>query len=505
MNFTVSANTAPQSGPLNTAWLQKDGWDDFGFKTMFKLTVYGSQGEPYVVGDVKIGEVGQVSGRPAIPSEFERLNKHFFSLGQDVSYYVTLTQMPPELREALLRDLNDTAADRGLFDRVRSENVYQTSLLRYVQAVTVRRQFARVLKGEASLTSFHFEYCSVNSTIAGQLKLTFKVRPESVPPTNLHVLVGSNGVGKTHHITQMRDSRTFRPIEHGVSDIERDNDNHEQENYFAQIVALSVSAFDNQELASVNQNRKDGISVKVVNIAQPDDAGNVDGASRLSLMRSAFVVAAMSAMNGARRERFQEALQILMSDTVFEQSGVLSVVKSTQAMPGESQFERVFDQLSAGHRAVLIALTNLVLHVEERTLVLIDEPETHLHPPLLSAFVRAVSNLMASRNGVAIIATHSPVVLQEVPKACVWKLRRSGEFSVAQRPQIETFGENVGILTHEVFGLEVTSAGFYRMISELVEAGRSYSDIIEGFDEQLGSEARAIVSSLVAVRDHTLS
>ena len=61
-----------------------------------------------------------------------------------------------------------------------------------------------------------------------------------------------------------------------------------------------------------------------------------------------------------------------------------------------------------------------------RTLVLLDEPEAHLHPPLLSAFTRALSDLLIYRNGVAIIATHSPVVLQEVPKSCVWKLRRSG-------------------------------------------------------------------------------
>lgn len=59
-----------------------------------------------------------------------------------------------------------------------------------------------------------------------------------------------------------------------------------------------------------------------------------------------------------------------------------------------------------------------------KTLVLIDEPESHLHPPLLSAFIRALSDLLLDRNGLSIIATHSPVVLQEVPKRCVWKINR---------------------------------------------------------------------------------
>jgi predicted ATP-dependent endonuclease of OLD family len=51
---------------------------------------------------------------------------------------------------------------------------------------------------------------------------------------------------------------------------------------------------------------------------------------------------------------------------------------------------------------VLLTITRLVETVEERTLVLLDEPEAHLHPPLLSAFVRSLSDLLINRNGVAI-------------------------------------------------------------------------------------------------------
>ncbi len=58
-----------------------------------------------------------------------------------------------------------------------------------------------------------------------------------------------------------------------------------------------------------------------------------------------------------------------------------------------------FDRLSSGHAIVLLTITRLVELVEERSLVLIDEPEGgHLHPPLLSAFVRALSDLLVQRN-----------------------------------------------------------------------------------------------------------
>ncbi|MNT13069.1 hypothetical protein D3C72_1480250 [compost metagenome] len=139
--------------------------------------------------------------------------------------------------------------------------------------------------------------------------------------------------------------------------------------------------------------------------------------------------------------------------------------------------------------------------VEERILVLIDEPESHLHPPLLSAFVRALSELLTDRNGVSIIATHSPVVLQEAPKSCVWLLRRSGHLRVAKRPERETFGENVGVLTHDVFGLEVTNSGFHKMIAEAVRRFDSLEEVLSYFNGDLGGEAEAIAMSLLVAKN----
>lgn len=134
--------------------------------------------------------------------------------------------------------------------------------------------------------------------------------------------------------------------------------------------------------------------------------------------------------------------------------------------------------------------------------MLLEEPEGHLHPPLLSAFVRAVTDLLIKRNGVGIVATHSPVVLQEVPRSCVTVLHRTGNFVVAERPAIETFGENVGVLTHAVFGLEVTTAGFHQMLRRVVEDERlSYEEVLDRFGGQLGSEARTIVSALISERE----
>jgi hypothetical protein len=99
------------------------------------------------------------------------------------------------------------------------------------------------------------------------------------------------------------------------------------------------------------------------------------------------------------------------------------------------------------------------------------------------------------RNGVAIVATHSPVVLQEVPNECVWILSRSGHSARADRPESETFGENVGVLTREVFGLEVVQTGFHRMIAEAIET-QTYDQVVNLFGNRLGGEARALARAL---------
>jgi predicted ATP-dependent endonuclease of OLD family len=161
----------------------------------------------------------------------------------------------------------------------------------------------------------------------------------------------------------------------------------------------------------------------------------------------------------------------------------------------------MFRRLSSGHKIVLLTITKLVQVVGERSLVLIDEPEAHLHPPLLSALIRALSDLLTERNGVAIIATHSPVVLQEVPKECVWAIRRYGYQSTADRPDIETFGENVGVLTREIFGLEVSKSGFHRALQEAVEQGLSYDEVLAQFNHRLGMEGRALARAAIAHRD----
>jgi hypothetical protein len=98
---------------------------------------------------------------------------------------------------------------------------------------------------------------------------------------------------------------------------------------------------------------------------------------------------------------------------------------------------------------------------------------------------------MNDRNGVAFVATHSPVVLQEVPRSCALILRRRGNRSTLRHPRIETLGESLSVLTSEVFGLNVTDTAYHELLDRY-----SMTDDESRLRDQLGGEALAILRAL---------
>jgi hypothetical protein len=72
----------PASPHPGEAFLVRDNWDDFHFKTTFELLCVDSQGEAREIGQVKIGQFGMTApARTPVPDAFETLDDTFFSLG----------------------------------------------------------------------------------------------------------------------------------------------------------------------------------------------------------------------------------------------------------------------------------------------------------------------------------------------------------------------------------------------------------------------------------------
>lgn len=499
MQFFV-LDSLPQSNTSNTAYLINDNWDDwFEFNTLYKLFYDDNYNQRHTIGHVKIGQFNmqKEQRRAALPNNFQNLEANFFSLGQDESYYKFLKELDEEAGNTILQALNDTAYDLELFEKAQNERVTKISLIRDVPINTVKEQFNRLAHGGDELTSYDFTFTAPkpkNSEL--YLQLSFSVQPNSNPPTNVHVVIGRNGVGKTHLLNNILDSllSSEKTTKHGVFDAAKAT-------LFANIVSVSFSAFDETEPIKEQKDKTKGLQYSYIGLKRIKNGDEKDSLSKSpQMLANEFIKSLKSCQIGIKKERWLNAINLLKSDPMFQEADISSLINIDEEN-FEQKSREVFKKLSSGHKIVLLTITRLVETVKEKTLVMLDEPESHLHPPLLSAFIRSLSELLILRNGVAIIATHSPVILQEVPKSCVWILNRSGISSKAERPERETFGENVGILTHDVFGLEVTNAGFYNLIKESVNANDNYEEIKSNFNNNLGTEAKAIARALINIKN----
>jgi predicted ATPase len=483
------------------AFLVSDNWNDwFKFSTLFHLSVADANGTVRDIGSIKIGKfgMGQSDWGPSLPESFTQLGEEFFSVGQDDDYYAALNDLEDEVRDQVLQALRDLALDPLLFERALKEEVTTRSLLRSVTESTVRGQFNRMAKGGARLSRYRFGYTAPSPRRAGfhPVSITFSVQPDSTPPTNIHVLIGRNGVGKTFLLGRMTNSLlgVGEPGTWGEFTFKS-----EQETAFANLVSVSFSAFDEFELIPDRKTLGEEMGYAYVGLKRTINR-RTDRRSPKSprMLQGEFVTSVRECLVGSRRTRWKRAIDSLHSDPVFRDVDVFSLASAASDKELSEQASELYGRLSSGHKIVLLTITRLVELVEEKTLVMIDEPEAHLHPPLLAAYIRALADLLIDRNGVALIATHSPVVMQEVPASCTWILRRIGQHTSAERPTIETFGENIGILSREVFGLELTHSGYHAMLKRTVDSLRDYDQVINEYDNQLGAEARALVRALVS-------
>jgi hypothetical protein len=515
--FTIVENSSqvPSQGRLQ-AFLVVNDWDDwFSFCTMFTLIVFDTQGVRHVPGFVKIGQAGlQPSSRraenlplgtrvPNLLPEFQALDPaNFFSLGQDEDYYATLNALGQDFCRAILIGLCDCAFDLHVFQRHKAEAVMEQSLLRSIPEANVRNRLNRLAQGNAVLTRFEFEYTlplpapDDHSPPPPPTNLQFLVAPDSEPPTNVHVLVGRNGVGKTRCIQSLINTLLEQNDEAVPPGTLRRLGANSEEWTFAGLVSVSFSAFDNFVPPPPASLR---IPAAFVGLRSQVEVDGVlkDILKSTSDLAQDFVRSLARCRTEPRRTRWVRAVRIFAADPLFGEAGVEHLLDQDEDT-WEKGAAAFFGRLSSGHAIVLLTTTRLVELVDERTLVVLDEPEGHLHPPLLSAFVRSIADLLVARNGLALISTHSPVVLQEVPRSCVWMLRRTRTESKAERPSLETFGESAGVLTREVFGLEVTNSGFHQLVSEAAQQpGSTYETIEDHFNQQLGTEARAFARSLV--------
>jgi predicted ATPase len=495
----------------NIVYMNPNHWDDFGFKTQFSVTLCGDDGTQQYIGEVKIGHRGQSFGwtADAIPETFHNLPPGFFSLGQDVDYYEKIFKLPLDIGNNIISSLVDIASADKWLNVIKDELVFLKSLTRQVSYSVIGEQFRRVLNGGTVQTPYNFVYKVQTDKETADFELRFDVSVNAKPSTNIHVLIGRNGIGKTTLLNGMisaivKNHQSPKAAGH-FWDVSKSPPIIASERYFSSLISVSFSAFDPFTPPIDSDEATNDVKyfyVGLKRVTRNKVSGDLKSEHKdIEMFSIEFATSLSNCFNlPQKRRRWVRAIRFLESDDNFAEMDLTRFAEEGHEAKLNELKHVLFKKMSSGHAIVLLTITKLVEKIDEKALVLMDEPESHLHPPLLSAFTRALADLLNNRNAVAIIATHSPVVLQEVPKQCVWKLRRNRLLANADRPEGEIFGENVGILTREVFQLEVSKSGFHALLAKSVAEGKTADEILSEYQRQIGFEGKAILLSLIAAR-----
>ena len=138
--------------------------------------------------------------------------------------------------------------------------------------------------------------------------------------------------------------------------------------------------------------------------------------------------------------------------------------------------------LSSGEITFFLFALQATLFIENGTLVLLDEPETHLHPNLIIDFIKILENLLTGTGSYAIIATHSVYFARELPRSQIHVLKEINEEIIINTPRLKTFGANVNSLSYFVFEDDTTN----KMINKYKDI--LTPEVISELEEELSTE-----------------
>lgn len=526
--------------------LQQDMWNDFGFRTQYHLYYFGDAFSG-LIGNVKILKRGQGEGSSEVlpVGPLETLSDDYCSLGQSLDYYERLAGLSA-VRDEILSALRDVLKFPDHAQAFKDEPGWSTSVVRDIDVDAY---------GPLALVLLERDYNALPSV---SLDLSFKVRGwnrsfnlrfasdrgdgptrtrrmSNALPQRVSVITGSNGSGKSTLLARLARVLHASQAERQDRIIKRLGRITPEGIGFTRIIAVSYSAFDTFHVPGITRADKRqimsdlraGIGRYVFcglrdiareieqlleneggeeeDVFEPFDVdlGDFNRDRQLrTVLKSADTLAnefekmIAHIRTQGRMNLLSEALSHLLADPSFADN---AGERASDFLTADAR--AMFLSRSTGHKIVLHLVAGVAAHVQPKSIVLIDEPESHLHPPLLAATMHAIREILVEEDAFGVIATHSPVVAQETLGEHLSIVRRAGDVFTIRKPKIETYGESIGEITDAIFGLKTDATDYHDVLDRLVGLARSFEEIDALFERGLSLQARAYVMSRLAERD----
>lgn len=145
-------------------------------------------------------------------------------------------------------------------------------------------------------------------------------------------------------------------------------------------------------------------------------------------------------------------------------------------------------EMSSGERAFLRFGIRCISRLKQGSLLILDEPETHLHPNLIAEFMRILTDALKKTNSIALIATHSPFVARELPSRCVHVIQLSGMSPETRSSFLRTFGASIDSLSTDIFADADAPQVNQNIAEEISRLGLSIEEITSRFGREVSPE-----------------
>ena len=138
------------------------------------------------------------------------------------------------------------------------------------------------------------------------------------------------------------------------------------------------------------------------------------------------------------------------------------------------------------------------------SLLLLDEPETHLHPDAIAELLNALDDMLEDYQSCCVMVTHSPLLVRELTSDCVYVMEREENMVILRKPGVETIGSGLNTITDDFFGSKDIQRNYKKRLSELA-LYHNYEDLkasLESDDVPLSLGMDVYLRSLYQNRHH---
>jgi energy-coupling factor transporter ATP-binding protein EcfA2 len=470
------------------ASLYQDNWDDFGWKCRFTARLHISEDQTIDLGGLRIAKDDKGLRFRELPCIIDAMPRKIASLAESIAYYRKLRNLPARLRRSYLSEIGDIVARPKRRESITSEDLWNKSFMRETSSRHAFKRGAVYIGGkpeEIIPPKFSFSMKLPDAATSHNLEVDFS--PDNELPHRTILLIGRNGTGKTRTLSSLAFAMMPPQVFSKETISNQPKTSVEPETSISRIITISYNAFDEFPLPSeptraprlLGTNYRSRASYKYCGLRTPDGTINADEISKM--LGEALEPVATS-------EREDVLLRVLETLLGEELASALCADDETR--------DQAVKSLSAGQRLVTAIFCNIIGFIEEGSLLLIDEPETNLHPGLLTSVIAALNDVLHEYDSYSIIATHSPILLQQIPSGFVRIFTRHDDSPKIMEPDFETFGEDLGELSRRVLGLADPERDFTSILDRLFSKHESAQAVEALFPFALGVPARAYLYSL---------